>query len=383
MWGGICMCAIVSAPQHTTPHIQPHIYVHPQGLLNKRPSDRLTWPTLLDHPFVRETSNERLVREQHLAQAAAAAGATRGWRGEHAVVPGVRGVPAPGGGHTPGGHGRPSSTHKHRPPLVPANVQSSATVTTTKKGTGGSTQGPPPQQAPSTEQGPSSTLERLLSHVEDCCASTESAERLWQDPAMVDALLQLLRPPPGGGAPGPHPGGFASTTPTHAQEQWASDTTVSRALRSVIQLLRVLHRRADAVEVLAVQVARAVHVLCGAAPSVAALVLEQLVDAEQECAGASSRDGGTGMVGFGPTVQLYVQALGCADVGVRAAAARGVGQQLQRAHVLVGMGGVGGGGGAGGGVQQQQRALQVVQYVRTQRVATMLCKVCGVFVHWW
>jgi hypothetical protein len=26
-----------------------------QGLLNKKPADRLGWPDLLDHPFVRET----------------------------------------------------------------------------------------------------------------------------------------------------------------------------------------------------------------------------------------------------------------------------------------------------------------------------------------
>lgn len=32
----------------------------PQGLLNKKPGDRLGWPELLEHPFVRETAEERL-----------------------------------------------------------------------------------------------------------------------------------------------------------------------------------------------------------------------------------------------------------------------------------------------------------------------------------
>eukprot|EP00955_Chlamydomonas_euryale_P089074 364434-Chlamydomonas_euryale.AAC.4 len=40
-----------------------------KGLLNKKPADRLGWPELLEHPFVRETSDERLKRERALADA--------------------------------------------------------------------------------------------------------------------------------------------------------------------------------------------------------------------------------------------------------------------------------------------------------------------------
>ncbi|GKV35905.1 hypothetical protein SLEP1_g44107 [Rubroshorea leprosula] len=29
-----------------------------KGLLNKDPQNRLTWPAFLEHPFVKETSNE-------------------------------------------------------------------------------------------------------------------------------------------------------------------------------------------------------------------------------------------------------------------------------------------------------------------------------------
>lgn len=59
-----------------------------QGLLNKRPIDRLGWPGLLEHPFVRESSQERLQREAALADAAANAQESRGWKGEKGAVAG-------------------------------------------------------------------------------------------------------------------------------------------------------------------------------------------------------------------------------------------------------------------------------------------------------
>ena len=59
-----------------------------QGLLNKRPGDRLGWPGLLEHPFVRESSQERLKRETALADAAATAQESRAWKGEGGAVAG-------------------------------------------------------------------------------------------------------------------------------------------------------------------------------------------------------------------------------------------------------------------------------------------------------
>jgi hypothetical protein len=53
---------------------------HAQGLLNKKPSDRLGWPALLDHPFVRETEGERLAREKMLADATEIAESSRAWK---------------------------------------------------------------------------------------------------------------------------------------------------------------------------------------------------------------------------------------------------------------------------------------------------------------
>ncbi len=51
-----------------------------QGLLNKKPGDRLGWPELLDHPFVRESAEEQLKREKALADAVELADASRAWK---------------------------------------------------------------------------------------------------------------------------------------------------------------------------------------------------------------------------------------------------------------------------------------------------------------
>ena len=48
--------------------------------MNKKPSDRLGWPELLHHPFVRETSDELLMREKALADAVEVAESSKAWR---------------------------------------------------------------------------------------------------------------------------------------------------------------------------------------------------------------------------------------------------------------------------------------------------------------
>eukprot|EP00798_Chlamydomonas_sp_ICE-L_P011883 gene11883-14988_t len=60
-----------------------------KGLLNKKPSDRLGWPELLNHPFVRETDEERLTREKAVADAVEVAGSSKAWRGEDGAVAGA------------------------------------------------------------------------------------------------------------------------------------------------------------------------------------------------------------------------------------------------------------------------------------------------------
>ncbi|KAL8134718.1 serine/threonine-protein kinase TIO isoform X2 [Apium graveolens] len=52
-----------------------------RGLLNKVPQSRLTWPALLEHPFVRETSEDIEAREIR-ATTAAARGYDASWKGE-------------------------------------------------------------------------------------------------------------------------------------------------------------------------------------------------------------------------------------------------------------------------------------------------------------
>lgn len=60
-----------------------------KGLLNKRPQERLGWPQLLDHPFVRETEEERLRREARLAAAVEIAEGSTAWKGEGGAVAGA------------------------------------------------------------------------------------------------------------------------------------------------------------------------------------------------------------------------------------------------------------------------------------------------------
>ena len=61
-----------------------------KGLLNKRPGDRLGWPGLLDHPFVRESIQERIKREAALADAVLTAQESRAWKGEGGAIAGVQ-----------------------------------------------------------------------------------------------------------------------------------------------------------------------------------------------------------------------------------------------------------------------------------------------------
>ena len=37
-----------------------------KGLLTKSPEDRLTWPDLLNHPFIKETEQEKIERKKRL-----------------------------------------------------------------------------------------------------------------------------------------------------------------------------------------------------------------------------------------------------------------------------------------------------------------------------
>ncbi|EIE26434.1 Pkinase-domain-containing protein [Coccomyxa subellipsoidea C-169] len=60
-----------------------------KGLLNKYPAKRLSWPQLLEHPFVAEAPEERQMREAAAAEAARAAEESRAWKGELGAVAGA------------------------------------------------------------------------------------------------------------------------------------------------------------------------------------------------------------------------------------------------------------------------------------------------------
>ncbi|XP_058074020.1 serine/threonine-protein kinase TIO [Magnolia sinica] len=67
----------VKYPDNMTPNFRSFL----KGLLNKVPQNRLTWPALLEHPFVKESSDELEAREMRAATAASR-GCDAAWRGE-------------------------------------------------------------------------------------------------------------------------------------------------------------------------------------------------------------------------------------------------------------------------------------------------------------
>eukprot|EP00201_Polytomella_parva_P009010 CAMPEP_0175059356 /NCGR_PEP_ID=MMETSP0052_2-20121109/12388_1 /TAXON_ID=51329 ORGANISM="Polytomella parva, Strain SAG 63-3" /NCGR_SAMPLE_ID=MMETSP0052_2 /ASSEMBLY_ACC=CAM_ASM_000194 /LENGTH=491 /DNA_ID=CAMNT_0016324899 /DNA_START=278 /DNA_END=1750 /DNA_ORIENTATION=+ len=75
----------VKFPTNITPEFKSFL----KGLLNKKPAERLGWPQLLEHPFVKETESERLFREKMLADAIDVVGGMRSWKGEHGAVAGA------------------------------------------------------------------------------------------------------------------------------------------------------------------------------------------------------------------------------------------------------------------------------------------------------
>ncbi len=58
------------------------VLVCAQALLNKVPQQRLSCEQLLKHPFVRETDDERAVREARRAAGDRLAAHSRAWKGE-------------------------------------------------------------------------------------------------------------------------------------------------------------------------------------------------------------------------------------------------------------------------------------------------------------
>ncbi|XP_065853830.1 serine/threonine-protein kinase TIO isoform X2 [Euphorbia lathyris] len=72
---------IVKDPVKYPDDMSPNFKNFLKGLLNKAPQNRLTWPSLLEHPFIKETLEEFEAREIRAATAAAR-GCDAAWRGE-------------------------------------------------------------------------------------------------------------------------------------------------------------------------------------------------------------------------------------------------------------------------------------------------------------
>ncbi|XP_050212738.1 serine/threonine-protein kinase TIO [Mercurialis annua] len=72
---------IVKDPVKYPDDMSPNFKSFLKGLLNKVPQNRLTWPALLEHPFIKETFEEMEAREMRAATIAAR-GCDAAWRGE-------------------------------------------------------------------------------------------------------------------------------------------------------------------------------------------------------------------------------------------------------------------------------------------------------------
>ncbi|KAJ4976390.1 hypothetical protein NE237_001496 [Protea cynaroides] len=72
---------IIKDPVKYPDSISPNYKSFLRGLLNKIQQNRLTWPALLEHPFVKEISDEIEAEELHAATTAAGV-CDAAWRGE-------------------------------------------------------------------------------------------------------------------------------------------------------------------------------------------------------------------------------------------------------------------------------------------------------------
>lgn len=76
---------IVKDPVKYPDDMGPNFKSFLKGLLNKVPQNRLTWPALLEHPFVKESSDELEAREIHTSSVAAR-GCNSAWKGQGNII---------------------------------------------------------------------------------------------------------------------------------------------------------------------------------------------------------------------------------------------------------------------------------------------------------
>eukprot|EP00191_Tetraselmis_sp_GSL018_P012506 CAMPEP_0177598674 /NCGR_PEP_ID=MMETSP0419_2-20121207/12506_1 /TAXON_ID=582737 /ORGANISM="Tetraselmis sp., Strain GSL018" /LENGTH=1263 /DNA_ID=CAMNT_0019091197 /DNA_START=454 /DNA_END=4245 /DNA_ORIENTATION=- len=215
---------IVKDPVKFPSNISPEFRDFLKGLLNKDPKKRLGWPNLLDHPFVRETPEEKARRDASLAEQWEMAEGSRAWRGEGGAVAGASGAlaigaqqgsapatPMPGNpaGLTPvtppirGGHGAARNGPTARGNMMTGGGNAPSTAPARNaEGARPSSQAPAPdgtasrQPSSASARGGSATTssQRLIASAEAASSTPQGAARCAKDAETLAAILKALKP---------------------------------------------------------------------------------------------------------------------------------------------------------------------------------------------
>lgn len=102
-----------------------------KGLLNKKPSDRLDWPHLLQHPFLQETEDEKLARVDSVRTAKMTLDSCQSWKGENGAVAGAAaafhqakdGYPTGAAGENGARASKPSTNLTEGPAKTPTSTE--------------------------------------------------------------------------------------------------------------------------------------------------------------------------------------------------------------------------------------------------------------------
>uniref|UniRef100_A0A383VWV5 non-specific serine/threonine protein kinase n=1 Tax=Tetradesmus obliquus TaxID=3088 RepID=A0A383VWV5_TETOB len=339
-----------------------------KGLLNKKPSDRLGWPELLEHPFVRETAAERLKRERALADAVELADSSRAWKGEDGAVAGAVlaaahrsntpnragtqgaaaaavGTPPPANSSSSAGakpctppaqmaqtpsvtRRDPAAANRRLPaaPVVKEQQQANGSLIQYANGSTTQQQQQPQQQDHSSMAGQQQQqqqqqpvalgqpVDALLALTESARFCRDNAAAAWRDGATLPALLQLLRPPKLGSGDG---GSSRSSL-----QSWLHAQHLQRLLQAAGALLGYSEGQAQAPALLRA-VAAVAEAACGVSPAawgLATAAVEALQAAESAAAKEKAAVG-YAFVAFEECIQLCCALLSLVEPGMAAAAA--------------------------------------------------------------
>ncbi|KAL2612342.1 hypothetical protein R1flu_024034 [Riccia fluitans] len=160
-----------------------------KGLLNKVSQNRLTWPGLLDHPFVRETPEELAAREARAATAAAR-GCDAAWRGEVNIT-----LASPAAVRTAPNSQAASPAGKTRPPHdIPASApETPAANSPALQPSNKNNQAQPPPLSPVNQPAPNAAEMSVLDKVEFTSRTVKGAQAVGQDRGALAHVLHAFR----------------------------------------------------------------------------------------------------------------------------------------------------------------------------------------------